>query len=498
MIPFMDRLRVNLKDRLTILIAFVIFVCIAIFSVNSYLRSSSALMNSLRDNLKDTASSLALSISAAEVRTVLAGNGQTQAYLDLKQKLHSFTVMGDSKIHAAYVLVMSPKKNIWKFVADDELKDPQNMTAFGEEYDVSNYQEMQLAFGGPIADKEITRDKWGRWLSGYAPIRDSSGMPVAIFGIDMKAADVEALRRDITQTAMIYFLIGIIASIALGRVGAYTVTGPLMAIIKGVRELKANNYDARINISRSDELGDLVNVVNEMSDKLQEVDKIKADFLSVISHELYTPLTPIKMGVAQIKLLPGLTEDLKTVAATIERQAQRMQDLIDEVLDFSWLDVKDLKLNKEPINLSYVINEVKEALAVALIRKDIKLGVNIQPDLPTVLADRKRIQHAIKILIDNAIKFSPEKGEISIKVIRTSEGVELAVSDKGIGISQENIDKLFGRFFQTEDHLTREHGGLGLGLAIAKRIVEAHQGKIRAESAGLGRGSRFAFVLPIA
>jgi signal transduction histidine kinase len=497
MIHSMDRFRVSLKDRLTILIAFVIFVCIAVFSINSYLRSSSVLMNSLRENLTDTASSLALSVSAAEIRNVLAADKEGAEYWALKKKLHSFTAMGDKKINQAYVLVMTPKKHVWKFVADSVLDDPKEMAVLNEEYDVSKFPEMQLAFGGPIADKEITEDRWGRWLSGYAPIRDSNGMPVAIFGIDMKAADVEALRKDITQTALIYFLIGMIAAIALGRLGAYTVTGPLLAIIRGVRDLKANNYDVHINIKRTDELGDLINVVNEMSDKLQEVDKIKTDFLSVISHELYTPLTPIKMGIAQIKMIPNLTEDLKTVMATIERQAQRMQEMIDEVLDFSWLDVKDLKLNKEPVSLGNVINEVKETLAVNIIRKNISLGINIQPDLPTVLADRKRIQHVIKILLDNAIKFGPEKGEVSVKVIRTSAGVEVAVTDKGIGITQENIDKLFDRFFQTEDHLTREHGGLGLGLAMAKRIVEAHGGKIWVESQGLGRGSHFAFILPI-
>ncbi|MCU0641293.1 MAG: HAMP domain-containing histidine kinase [Candidatus Margulisbacteria bacterium] len=490
--------RLNLKDRLTIFIALVIFLCIIPFSIVSYLRASELLMRSLRENLTDTASSLAMSISAAEVRQVLAGDAQSQEYLALKRKLHSFTQMGDKKINQAYVLVMTPQKNVWKFVADSVLDDPKEMAVLGEEYDVSKFPEMQLAFAGPIADKRITADRWGRWLSGYAPVRDQSGIPVAVFGVDMKAADVEDLRRDTTRNTLLYILLGTLAALVLGRLGAYTVTGPILAVIRSVRELKANNYDSRIKIRRRDELGDLINAVNEMSDKLQEVDRIKTDFLSVVSHELYTPLTPIKMGIAQLKMVPGLTDDLKVIISTIDRQALHLQSMIDEVLDFSWLDVKDLKLNKEPINLAYVIDEVKEGAAVDLIRKSISCAVDVQPDLPTVLADRKRLQHVLKVLLDNAVKFSPEKTEISIKVNRTSEGIQVAVTDQGIGITQENIVKLFDRFYQAENHLTREHGGLGLGLAIAKRIVEAHGGRIWVESPGLGRGSRFIFTLPLA
>lgn len=494
----MNRFRFSLRDRLTVLVAFVIFVCIAVFSVNSFLRSSRMMMSSLRENLKDTASALALSISPEEVETVLGGTDSAEAYWRLKRKLYSFTQMGDKQVYGAYILVMTPKKNIWQFVADDVLTDEAQMSKLHEKYDVSKYPEMQLAFSGPIADQEINQDKWGRWLSGYAPIYDRAGIPLAIFGVNMRAADVEALKKDIVKTALIYFLVGLIAAVALGRISAHTMTGSIIAIIKRIRELKANNYDARINIQRADELGDLINVVNEMADKLREVDKAKTDFLSVITDELYTPLTPIKLGAAQLKLIPGLAGDQKTVIEMIERQTQQLHDLIDEVLDFSWLDVQELKLNKGPVDLNALINDAQAALAVKIGKKDIRLNVAAQPGLPTIVADKKRLQHVMKVLLDNAVKFSPDKGEVIVRAVRTAGGVNVSVEDKGIGIAPENITRIFDRFFQSEDHLTREHGGLGLGLAIAKRIVAAHGGQIWAESPGPGQGSRFFFSLPIA
>jgi len=494
----MPHFRVSLRNRLTLLIAAVIFVCITVFSYNSYKQAEKVMFESLRTNLMDTACSLSISITPEEIKTVLAGNDKAPAYWALKHKLHGFTQLGNRNVYGAYVMVQTRKKDIWMFVADDILTDEAKLSKLREEYDVSQYSEMKLAFTGPFADKEITADKWGRWLSGYAPIYNKDGMPVAILGLDMMAANVEALRKDIVRASLYYVLIGLVAAMLLGRFGAYTFTGPILALIKGVKDVKANNFGGTINIKRGDEIGDLIKVFNEMSLKLKEVDKVKGDFLSVISHELYTPLTPIKMGIAQLKLVPGLTEDLKIVVGSIERQAQKMQDLIDEVLDFSWLDVKDLKLTKAPIAMADLINDVKEQLAVSIIKKDQQVQLNLQPDLPTVLADKKRVHHVLKILLDNALKFSPDKSEIAVKAAMASDGIVISVEDKGIGLAPENIGKLFVSFFQTEDHLTREHGGLGLGLAIAKKIVDAHGGKIWVESAGLGKGSRFSFILPLA
>jgi signal transduction histidine kinase len=494
----MFHFRVSLRDKLTLLIAAVIFICISVFSNGFYLRAKNVMFESLRANLLDTASALALSVSPAEIKTVLAGNDRSPAYWALKRRLHRFTQLGDLNVYGAYVMVRTAKKDIWMFVADDVLTDEAKMSKLREEYDVSRFPQMKLAFAGPIADQELNADKWGRWLSGYSPIYDQDGVPVAVIGLDMRAADVETLKKEILLDFLVYLLIGLAAAVIIGRLIAFTITGPILALIKGVQAVKAHNFNTTISIKRTDELGDLIKVFNEMSARLKEVDKAKGDFLAVISHELYTPLTPIKMGAAQLKMLPGLTDDLKIVIESIERQAQKLQDLIDEVLDFAWLDVKDLKLVKAPVAIADLINDAREQLAVSIIRKNQQVQLDLPAGLPAVMADHKRLHHVIKILLDNAIKFSPEKSAVSLKAAVTAAGLEVSVSDRGIGIAPANLDKLFTSFYQTEDHLTREHGGLGLGLAIAKKIVEAHGGKIRAESAGLGRGSRFSFTLPIA
>jgi len=144
------------------------------------------------------------------------------------------------------------------------------------------------------------------------------------------------------------------------------------------------------------------------------------------------------------------------------------------------------------------MNESRSELEEKLSARNIKLALDLPAGLPTVAGDRKRLVHVMKILLDNAIKFSPAGGPVSFSAARSSGGIEVSVADKGVGLAPEKMRRLFESFYQAEDHLTREHGGLGLGLAIARRIVEAHGGRLRAESAGPGQGSRFSFTLPLA
>jgi len=489
--------RLTLKDKLTLLIAAVVFLSVSIISLNSYFNSKDNLLESIRSELKDMASSLALSVDAKEVEGALNERENSAAYQSLKQKLYSFTSIGEGKISRAYILTMTGKKDIFQFVADNELRKNNNSVKLHDEFNVGKYEEIKNAIAFATADRKISADRWGNRLSGYAPIHDRQGRPVAILGIDRKAEDILKLKRDILDVALLYLLFGAMAALVLGRIGASTITGPIIALASGVKEIQARKYGTIINTRRNDEIGELITVFNEMSAKLQEADNVKANFLAVISHELYTPLTPIRGGAQQLSGITGLTEDFRQIVVMIERQSKRMQDLIDEILDFSWLEVGDWRLKKEPVSLRQLIEEADSQMQAKIEAKQLELKKDLATDLPTVMADKKRLIHVIKILIDNAIKFSPEKSQIILKALMTPDRFMVEVEDFGIGLTAENLGRIFDAFYQTEDPLTRTQGGVGLGLAIAKRIVEAHGGSIQAESAGLGKGSRFSCSLPI-
>ncbi|MFA4906237.1 MAG: HAMP domain-containing sensor histidine kinase [Candidatus Margulisiibacteriota bacterium] len=298
-------------------------------------------------------------------------------------------------------------------------------------------------------------------------------------------------------TLLAGIFIGLVLALIFGWIGAWAIAGPVTALLKGVKSIEEGHYGYKIDLERRGIIGDLISDFNRMSDKLSEVDKLKSDFMSVISHELYTPLTPIKEAAFQLKADPRLADSAKSLVGIIDRQTAKMQNLVDEVLDFSWLEIKEWKLNLDPVNPRILAQEIILENNEKTAKKKIRIKEKVGEKLPTVKLDKKRIKHVLNILLDNAIKFSPEGSEVVLTVDRVGGGVEFAVSDQGVGLKPHDIENIFKSFTQVEDHMTRTRGGMGLGLAIAKRIVEAHNGTIWAESPGLGEGSRFIFLLPM-
>jgi hypothetical protein len=438
-----------------------------------------------------------MSFTPGEIKTVLAGDEKAKAYWQLKLKLQRLTQVDSKKIQSIYIMVPTVIGNIWEVVADNEFKNPSQVAHLHEKYDISRYTEMKKALLMPTADKETNSDSFGTWFSGYAPILNEQGKPFAVIGLDMRAGDVEALKQQVFNVALFYILIGAIAALMLARLTAGAITSPIIAVVDAVKKVKNRKFSTVVHIKRNDEIGELIDAFNEMAQKLNELDKIKSDFLSVVSHELYTPLTPIRVGVEQLRTISQQSPDYNKIINVIENQALRLQELIDEILDFSWLEIEEWRLNKEPISISLVAEEAIKLVEPEISKKAIKLNYAVAPDLNTILADKKRLLHVIKNLLDNAIKFNHEQGEVSLKISPLPDGVEVRVKDNGIGIARENLDKIFTSFYQAEYYMNRTHGGVGLGLSIAKRIIEAHRGIIRAESEGLGKGSTIIFTLPI-
>ena len=494
----MITIRLSLKDKLTLVIAAAIFIVVAGVSYNFYQRSKSSLVEYLRTDLRDLAASFAMQFDKAEVETVLKGTEKAKPYWALKQKLERLRQVDNKKIQSIYIMVPTVVDNIWAVAGDSEFKDPKQVAHLHDKYDVSRYEEMKKALQGPTADKEINSDSWGSWFSGYAPIYDKDRKAFAVLGLDMRAGDVEKLRQQALNVALFYILIGAIVALILGWLTAGAITAPIMALVQGVKRIKARQFGTRIDINRDDELGELIISFNEMAKKLGEVDRIKSDFLSVVSHELYTPLTPIRAGANQLKMNGLLPEDHNKIVKMIENQAIKLQELVDEILDFSWLEVQEWRLNKEPVFIPGLMDETVAILQEAIDRKKIKLNLDYDRDLPTILADKKRLLHVLKIVVDNAIKFNYESGGVTVKIAPVEARVEFTIKDNGIGIAPENINLVFESFYQAEYYLNRTHGGVGLGLAIAKKIIEAHNGNIHAESEGLGKGSAIIFSLPIA
>jgi len=238
--------------------------------------------------------------------------------------------------------------------------------------------------------------------------------------------------------------------------------------------------------------------------KLQDLDRVKSDFLNAISHELRTPLAPI-LGYAEILLSGGmgsLPAGAQRGVQAIADSGKRLLSLIETLLAFIRLDQGNVTLAREAVDLAPFAAGVGETFRARIEEQKLVLIVDIPADLPTVMADPQELTMALTHLVDNATKFTPSGGQVTIHA-RRMEGadgqaqVEIAVQDTGIGIDAELHRQIFERFYQVDSTLTRQYGGVGIGLAVVRQIVEAHGSSVEVESAP-GKGSVFRFSLPAA
>jgi PAS domain S-box-containing protein len=223
----------------------------------------------------------------------------------------------------------------------------------------------------------------------------------------------------------------------------------------------------------------------------------KDEFLAMLSHELRTPLTPI-LGwsrVLQTKKLPQAK--LREALATIEQNAKRQAQLVDDLLDLSRIMQGKLSLNLTSVNLVAPIAAALETVRLAADAKSIQIETHLDGTVASVMGDSGRLQQVIWNLLSNAIKFTPAGGQISVTLEQVSRDAQITISDNGQGIRQDFLPFVFDRFRQEDSSITREFGGLGLGLALARQLLEAHGGTITAASAGEGQGATFTIRLPL-
>ncbi len=230
----------------------------------------------------------------------------------------------------------------------------------------------------------------------------------------------------------------------------------------------------------------------------QESSRLKDEFLATVSHELRTPLTAI-LGWAHMLRTGQYSGDSALKAfETIERNARAQAQLIDDLLDVSRIVTGKLRIDVRPLDPSSFIEAAIEAVRPAAEAKGVRLQKIMDTGTVSISGDPVRLQQVVWNLLSNAVKFTRRGGKVQVRMERVNSHVEIAVSDTGVGISPEFLPHVFDRFRQADMGTTRRHGGMGLGLAIVRHLVELHGGSVRAESAGEGQGATFTVLLPVA
>ena len=313
--------------------------------------------------------------------------------------------------------------------------------------------------------------------------------------------------------AFVSVLIGLLVAFFMAR----TMTHPIQTLSAGSAEIGKGNFDYRIELMRSDELGQLARTFNKMAEQLKQLDEMKKDFISSVTHELRSPLAAIEsyinMMLKQLKdgenpaAAWGVGEDLeervefdwKDNFLRVKKNTIRLGRFINDLLDVAKIEAG--KLDVKPVNMDYssVIKDIVELFIPKADEQKIKLSYEIEDNIPFVYGDEDRLKQVVTNLIGNALKFTPEGGEIKINV-RTAKNkniIETSVADTGYGIPPDKIDRIFSKFEQVTSHRDMVKGakGTGLGLTIAKAIVEMHGGAIWVESV-VNKGTTFFFTLP--
>ncbi|OGS19235.1 MAG: hypothetical protein A3J83_05665 [Elusimicrobia bacterium RIFOXYA2_FULL_40_6] len=294
----------------------------------------------------------------------------------------------------------------------------------------------------------------------------------------------------IVLASFVVFLIGILVSIIFANVLNKTIN----LLVNGARAIGGGTLDQQIKINSKDELGELSKEFNDMALKLKELDQMKSDFVSSITHELRTPLAAIT-GYSELLLEEDISETVKKYSITIRDNGLRLGNFINNILDLAKIEAGELSISKQEGDIIKLILETIEFFKPLTMKKRVVLKLANNADSLFIRMDSDKIRQVMINLIGNALKFTPEEGEIILKIEPDEIGkqIKIGVRDTGVGIPVGQLEKIFDKFYQVRGVTAK---GTGLGLSIVKGIIKAHGGRIWAESKE-GKGSEFIFVLPV-
>lgn len=368
---------------------------------------------------------------------------------------------------------------------------------------------------GPLTDRVVVLDASGKVIAdtGQASVGEqhpaahaSNGTPVVVNGETVGAVLVGSMIEPVLNPADEDFLrsvnlsilitsvtVGLLA-LVFGSILFRQMISPLRALSQSARAIAGGDLGQRVAVLTDDEIGQVARSFNRMAESLAEADIQRRNMMADIAHELRTPLTVVQGNLEA--LMDGVYDLTTENVAGIHKQTVVLTRLVADLRDLALAEAGQLRLERKPLSLSDVIAQVGEGLEVQASEKEVALKFDVATDLPKIQADEQRIDQVLFNLISNALRHTPAGGTITISAEAREGRVLVSVRDTGSGIPPDDLPHVFERFYRADRSRARSTGGSGLGLTIAKQIVEAHGGQIWAQS-WLGAGSTFAFSLPL-
>ncbi len=324
------------------------------------------------------------------------------------------------------------------------------------------------------------------------------GMMGADLGSDLYANFRLAMGEALFRAGLAAFIAALGVSVYISR----RIVAPVQEMTTASQYVADGHYDQRVQVPGDiasgdlDELAQLALSFNQMAEKLHQTENMRVQLIGDISHELRTPLTAIKGSMEG--LMDGVLSPTPETFQNIYQEADRLQRLVADLQEISRVEAGSISLKLASCDMTPLIEYVTQRLHPQFDDKGVSLQVDLPTALPQVLIDEDRISQVLINLLGNALQYTPEGGEVSLIGRQAGKELQVTVKDTGIGIPVEHLQHLFTRFYRVDKSRSRAGGGSGIGLTIAKHLVEAHGGHIWAESKGPGKGSSFTFSLPIA
>jgi signal transduction histidine kinase len=358
-----------------------------------------------------------------------------------------------------------------------------------------------LANGGGriVADSEgeligqLVGQGWGTpaaWL-----VHNGVSVGALYVGLPGGNLGIEGLLTSTNRTLLLVALAAGLGAVLLILSLSHRILAPVEALTVAVRQMEAGDLSQQVEIASNDEIGDLARAFNSMADGLARLEELRRNMVSDVAHELRTPLTNIQ-GYLQA-LRDGVLEPERHVIDSLYAEAILLNHLVDDLQELSLAEAGQLRLERQPVALADVVDRAVGPFGSRAETEGITLQVNLPEDLPLVDVDPQRIGQVLRNLVENGLTYTESGGNIGIAACVRDLWIEVKVWDTGTGIAAEDLPFVFERFYRADKSRSRATGGAGLGLAIAKQLIEAHGGRIEVESR-IGQGTQFTFKLPVA
>jgi len=364
--------------------------------------------------------------------------------------------------------------------------------------DLYTHERVKKVLEGGTLDALGEHDRYTTFFGGEAVVGAGKKIPKIGWGIlaEWPISDADSVIRDIKNEVTLLVLFSIFAMLILAPLFAERLVRPIRQLEEGAREIEKGNFEQQVKITTKDELEELGNAFNGMAKGLKRLKELQEEFVFIAAHDLRAPVTVIKGYLSMI--FEGdagpLSKKMRGYLDETQIANLRLVKLVEDLLEVARSEAGRIVIEVKPIDIRESIGQTIRELKPLANKKSITLEYDMPPDLTHVLADSERVVEVMANLVSNAIKYTPEGGEV--QVFHKTKGREVIthVKDNGLGIAKEAQKKIFEKFYRVKSKETQEIGGTGLGLFIVKQLVEKMNGKIWFQSVK-GKGSTFSFSL---